>query len=185
MISGKARFQSAAPKQNACANYSACERVGRASAVNNSPADQRRTNVCSLLSTEGIKAKIRVPVYERLSSARILEGGNRLLSELEGGSSLDPPSAGWGRDFQTARASRPVRSRITNLAPSRRINLFFFNSLSKRVTVSREEPIRCAISSWVIADRRCNSSACCSARGAHDNRSLASFPEDDLANTRS
>ena len=46
-----------------------------------------------------------------------------------------------------ASASNAVRFRMTRVEPSRRMNSFFFRSLSKRVTVSREAPIICAISS--------------------------------------
>ena len=42
---------------------------------------------------------------------------------------------------------------MTKVDPSRRINSFFLSSLNKRVTVSRDEPIICAISSWVMLDR--------------------------------
>jgi hypothetical protein len=41
---------------------------------------------------------------------------------------------------------------MTKVEPSNRINSFFLSSLNKRVTVSRDEPIICAISSWVMLD---------------------------------
>ena len=58
----------------------------------------------------------------------------------------------WGEGY-TAIASRAVRSRITSLGPSRLINCFFLRSRNRRVTVSREAPIRIAISSWINHDR--------------------------------
>ena len=51
------------------------------------------------------------------------------------------------------RASRAGRLRMTSVEPSNRINSFFFKLLSNRVTVSRDVPIICAISSWVKAER--------------------------------
>lgn len=44
-------------------------------------------------------------------------------------------------------ASSAIRLRITRVVPSSRMNSFFLRSLSRRVTVSRDEPIICAISS--------------------------------------
>ena len=52
-----------------------------------------------------------------------------------------------------AMASKAVLLRITKVEPSRRISSFFFKSLRSRVTVSRDDPIICAISSWVRLDR--------------------------------
>ena len=37
---------------------------------------------------------------------------------------------------------------MTSVGPSRRINCCFFRLLNSLVTVSRDEPMRCAISSW-------------------------------------
>src|SRR5258707_7450477 len=42
----------------------------------------------------------------------------------------------------TARACNALRSRMTSVGPSRRINCFLLRSLNSRVTVSREEPMR-------------------------------------------
>jgi hypothetical protein len=44
-------------------------------------------------------------------------------------------------------ASSAMRLRITSVEPSSRINCFLFNSVMTRVTVSRDDPIICAISS--------------------------------------
>ena len=64
------------------------------------------------------------------------------------GRSLRPPK--WATSsLHTAIASSAVRFLITRVAPSSLIRSFFLNSLSRRVTVSRDAPIRCAISSWV------------------------------------
>ncbi len=45
--------------------------------------------------------------------------------------------------------------------------------------------MRCAISSWVMAERKRCSSDSWLGWGAHDNSSLASFPEEERASTRS
>ena len=104
-----------------------------------------RDTACSALSTVAIRSLISVPEYKPTHFR--LDGVMEDIAEktTEGDPDLEPPSrVGEG---QTARASKPVRSRITRVAPSSRISLFFFRSLNNRVTVSREEPMRCAISS--------------------------------------
>lgn len=57
------------------------------------------------------------------------------------------------QEFYAATASNAGRLRMTKVDPSRRISSFVLSSLSRRVTVSRDEPILCAISSWVKLDR--------------------------------
>ena len=56
------------------------------------------------------------------------------------------PALLQGEDYE-AKASSAIRFRITSVDPSSRINCFFFKSLNNRVTVSRDAPIICAISS--------------------------------------
>ena len=79
-----------------------------------------------------------------------------------------------------ASASNAVRLRITRVDPSKRISSFFLRSLNNRVTVSRDEPIICAISSWVRLDRmRISGGSNCSRIGVHERSNLASLPAED------
>src|SRR5579864_3442186 len=85
-----------------------------------------------------------------------------------------------------ASASSAVRLRITRVDPSKRMNSFFLRSLSSRVTVSRDEPIICAISSWVrLARMRISGGSNFSRIGVHESSSLASLPAEERVSTRS
>ena len=85
------------------------------------------------------------------------------------------------RGIYEAKASSAVRFRITNVDPSSRINCFFFRSLNNRVTVSRDAPIICAISSCVSPERTRISFNPFVAGGVQDNSNVASLPADDRA----
>lgn len=86
-----------------------------------------------------------------------------------------------------AKASSAMRLRMTSVEPSNRISSFFLSSPSKRVTVSRDEPIICAISSCVRLDRIRISvgSLAFSAPGVQDSSNRASLPAEERASTKS
>jgi hypothetical protein len=79
----------------------------------------------------------------------------------------------------TAKASKAVRSLITSIGPSRRINRFLRSLLRSRVTVSREAPMRIAISSWVIGVGLQPASGSSPSRTACESNSRASLPAED------
>ena len=74
--------------------------------------------------------------------------------------------------------------RITSMDPSSRMNCFFFRSLNSRVTVSREEPIICAISSCVSPEEM-RTSFPFSRMGIQESSNYANLPADERAITRS
>ena len=97
----------------------------------------------------------------------------------------EAPPSGVGEGPYTARASKAVRFLITNIGPSRRIKRFLLIVLMSRVTVSREAPIRIAISSCVMGvglQSMSGSSPNCT---VCESNSLANLPADDRVSTRS
>jgi len=86
---------------------------------------------------------------------------------------------------QDTKASSAVRLRMTSVEPSSRISCFFLRSLSKRLTVSRDAPVICAISSWVSPDRTRISSVLFPEGGVHESSSFASFPAEEPARIKS
>jgi hypothetical protein len=77
-----------------------------------------------------------------------------------------------------------MRFRITRVEPSNRISCFFRKSLSSRVTVSRDAPIICAISSCV-SPLLTRTSFPFTEGGVHESNSFASFPAEERARIRS
>jgi hypothetical protein len=63
--------------------------------------------------------------------------------------------------------------------PSSRISCFFLRSLNSRVTVSREAPIICAISSCVSPELTRISLVLLSEGGVHESSNFASFPAEE------
>lgn len=89
----------------------------------------------------------------------------------------------WGRAY-TARASKADRSLMTSMGPSRRIKRFLRNLVRSRVTVSREAPIRIAISSWVIGVGLQLVSVSSPSRTACESNNRASLPAKERVSTR-
>src|SRR5437868_7848843 len=68
---------------------------------------------------------------------------------------------------------------MTRVEPSSLIICFRLKSLSTRVTVSREAPIICAISSWVSTERTRISRSPLPLPGVQESNSLANFPAEE------
>jgi hypothetical protein len=117
---------------------------------------------------------------------------NRFWKPLSGGGGGGLPG-GFGRPRAAnygyaASASKAIRLQITNVEPSRRIISFFLSSLNRRVTVSRDEPIICAISSCVRLDLIRISLVpppSLSRPLPHESRRRANFPAEERASTNS
>src|SRR5579864_4978709 len=107
-----------------------------------------------------------------------------LLETLEDGLDKEPSSFFQGEDH-TVRASKALRSRMTSVGPSWRINCFLLRSLKRRVTVSRDAPMRCAISSWVMEERIRDSTSSAISACDCDSNSRASLPAEERLSTRS
>jgi hypothetical protein len=93
----------------------------------------------------------------------------------EGGEPAGRTTGSCCRRDQETIASRAVRLRITRVEPSKRISCFFLRSLNSRVTVSRDAPIICALSSCVSPELT-RTSLPLPVGGVQDSSSLASFP---------
>ena len=82
-------------------------------------------------------------------------------------------------------ASKAMRFRITSVDPSSRINCFFLKSLNRRVTVSLDAPIICAISSCVRPELTRISLVLFAEGGVQESSNFANFPADERARIRS
>jgi len=78
-----------------------------------------------------------------------------------------------------------MRFRITSVDPSSRINCFFLKSLNRRVTVSLDAPIICAISSCVRPELTRISFVLFADGGVHESNNFASFPAEERARIKS
>ena len=78
--------------------------------------------------------------------------------------------------------SNPGRFMIISVDPRNCANFFSRNSLSTRVTVSRDVPISCAISSWVRETLIRMPSFVVSPSDAHSSSSRASFSPTECDN---
>ena len=95
-------------------------------------------------------------------------------------------AAGPAAHVQETIVSKAVRFRITSVDPSSRINYFFLKSLNRRVTVSLDAPIICAISSCVRPElTRISFVLLFVDGGVHESNNFASFPADERARIRS
>src|SRR5438132_1815016 len=95
------------------------------------------------------------------------------------------PAAVWLPRSQAASASKAIRLRITKVEPSSLMSSFFRSSLNSRVTVSRDEPIICAISSCVRLERILISRDPFSRPTVHESNNRANLPAEERARTNS
>jgi len=138
-------------------------------------------------AAEKVSIRIRVCLQAYRKSPKMSPSldAEQSLAKVDGRGGEPAVYRGCIRHY-AASASNAVRLRITSVDPSKRMNSFFLRSLSKRVTVSRDEPIICAISSWVrLARTRISGGSNCSRIGVHDSSNLASLPAEERASTKS
>src|SRR5277367_6063878 len=135
---------------------------------------------------------LQLSLYFQRNALRHAEGAHRgvgfpLLTATKMAEGEELPSAiVSARTAYAAIVSSAPRLRITRIEPSSRISSFFLRSLKRRVTVSRDAPIICAISSCVTPERiRTSLGPFASWPGVQDRSSRASLPADERAKIKS